>query len=226
MRKLCGGSFAALLVVLVLGTGTASAAISISGLTGWDGTNPFKCVVQQAGLGTGVPDPGADPYCVEFDKTHQNVTELGIVDFLLKEPARVAAAVPKCFYFQSDHWRGAIAQSDGRTLLYTFDGHYFFDKARGDGGVFLTNVTLGGQSYDPSTLPLLPLELKPFFGPGRGGAITHNNIPADPSCAARANANPAAIYAVPPAPPAVTPITISLPPLLRITVRIGPIILG
>ena len=38
------------------------------------------------------PHPEADPFCVEFDKRRQNVTELGVVDFLSKEPARVAAA--------------------------------------------------------------------------------------------------------------------------------------
>jgi hypothetical protein len=225
MRTVRRGLVVALAGVLVAGVSQA-AALSISAPTGWDGTNPFKCTLQHAGLGTAVPDPGADPYCVDFDKTHQNVTDLGIVDFISKEPARVAAALTKCFYFQSDHWRGSIVQSDGRTLLYTFDGHYFFDEARGDGGVFLSNVTLGGQSYDPSMLPLLPLELKPFFGPGRGGVITHNNIPARPDCVARANASPASIYSSPPAPPAVQPLTISLLPLLTLKLRIGPIVLG
>ena len=38
------------------------------------GTNPFVCTLQQAGTGTDFPDPDADPFCVEFDKTHQNVT--------------------------------------------------------------------------------------------------------------------------------------------------------
>ena len=48
----------------------------------WDGTNPFNCTLQDAGRGTTVPDPAADPYCVHFDKTNQNVTELGLVGFL------------------------------------------------------------------------------------------------------------------------------------------------
>ena len=101
--------------------------------TGWDGENPFTCELQQVGFGTAVPHPGADPYCVEFDKRRQNVTELGVVDFLSQEPARVAAATDKCFYFQSDHWRGSIVQGDSSTKTYEWDGHYFFDKARGRG---------------------------------------------------------------------------------------------
>jgi hypothetical protein len=198
----------------------------LSAPTGWDGTNPFRCTIQNVGTGTAFPDPGADPFCVEFDKTHQNVTQLGIVDFLLKEPARVAAAVTKCFYFQSDHWRGSIVQSDGSTLLYTFDGHYFFDEARGDGGVYLENVTIGGKTGDPTTLPGFPPELKPFFGPGRGGFRTHNDIPARPDCVAKANSNPVAIYSSPPSGPAVQTLTIALPPLINITLRLSPLVLG
>ncbi len=37
---------------------------------------------------------------MEFDKTQQSITDLGILDFLASEPARVAAAVDKCFYFK------------------------------------------------------------------------------------------------------------------------------
>jgi hypothetical protein len=134
----------------------------------WDGTNPFNCTIQNAGLGTTVPDPGADPYCVSFDKTQQNITQLGILQFLLNEPARVAAAVPKCFYFQEDHWRGSIIQSDPRTVLYEFTGHYFFNKATGDGGAWISGFSVAGVTL------------------GTGGAITHDNIPVDPHCAALA----------------------------------------
>ncbi|HEX2084236.1 MAG TPA: hypothetical protein VHF89_01015, partial [Solirubrobacteraceae bacterium] len=70
----------------------------------WDGTNPFDCELQWAGFEATGPDPEADPYCVEFDKRRQNVTQLGIVEFFSKEPARVNAAGDKCFYYQHDHW--------------------------------------------------------------------------------------------------------------------------
>jgi hypothetical protein len=151
--------------------------------TPWNGTNPFKCKIQNAGQGTTVPDPGADPYCVSFDKTNQSVTQLGLVTFLSKEPARVAAAVPKCKYFQEDHWRGSIIQSDGQTVLYSFYGHYFFDKATGDGGVWVKDFTVAGHTFDPRTLPGFPAQYDRDFGPGTGGFITHDDVPADPSCA-------------------------------------------
>lgn len=170
--------------------------------TGWGGENPFSCVLQQAGLEAEVPDPGADPYCVEFDKTRQNVTELGVVDFLSKEPARVAAASDKCFYFQSDHWRGSVVQDDGSTKTYEWDGHYFYDKATGDGGAWVTNFNVNGRTQDPSQVPGMPPEYARHMGPGTGGVITRNQVEADPACAARASAEPERVYSRPPGTPA------------------------
>jgi hypothetical protein len=167
--------------------------------TGWDGSNPFRCVLQQAGQGTVVPDPGADPYCVEFDKRRQNVSELGVVEFLSLEPARVAAAGLKCFYFQSDHWRGSLVQDDGSTKTYEFDGHYFFDKARGEGGAWVTNFNIGGQSFDPSTVPGIPPEFAAQMGPGTAGVITRNDLRVDPACVARAADAAHPVYASAPA---------------------------
>src|SRR5947209_6151874 len=123
---------------------------------GWDGTNPFVCELQHAGFNATGAHPEADPYCVDFDKTHQNVDQLGIVEFLSLEPARVSAASPKCFYFQSDHWRSSVVQADGLTKLYEWDGHYFFDKATGEGGGWVTNFNINGHTGDPSTIPGMP----------------------------------------------------------------------
>jgi len=178
--------------LLFLGGGSARA---LSPPTPWDGVNPFDCTIQDAGQGTTVPDPGADPYCVRFDKTNQNITELGLVDFLSKEPARVAAAVPKCFYYQEDHWRGSLVQSDQQTVVYEFYGHYFFNKATGDGGVWVTGLTVAGRTFDPRTLPGFPPQWDPYFGPGTGGVISHDDVPVDPSCVATASNAPAPIYA-------------------------------
>jgi hypothetical protein len=147
----------------------------------YDGHIPFTCTLQQAGFEADVPDPGADPFCIEFDKTRQNVTELGIVDFLSKEPARVANAGPKCFYFQRDHWRSSVQQGQS-PAIYEWDGSYFFDKARGLGGVYVENFRVGGQTGDPTAVPGFPEEWKPFFGPGRGGVQKVGDVPADPSC--------------------------------------------
>jgi hypothetical protein len=114
---------AALLVLLAcLGLAAPASASLMQPIQPWDGQNPFNCELQQLGQTVDYPDPDADPLCVEFDKTQQNIApDLGLVDFLSKEPARVAAAVPKCFYFQHDHWTGSIAQGEDPEL-WNWDG--------------------------------------------------------------------------------------------------------
>src|SRR5690242_5420295 len=178
MRRTLAGAAAALTLAALL---PAGAGAQQAGITGYDGSNPFGCTLQQVGSGTDFPYPDADPFCVEFDKRAQNITQLGIVDFISKEPARVAAAVPKCFYYQRDHWRGSIDQAAG-PVVYEFDGDYFFDKARGRGGVHLENFKIAGQTSDPSQLPGFPDDWKPYFGPGRGGVQADGEVPGDPRC--------------------------------------------
>jgi hypothetical protein len=173
-------------VLLACAAFGASAAGSSAPPSPWDGANPFSCELQKAGSGATVAHPDADPFCIDFDKRHQSVADLGVVDFLTKEPARVALASGKCFYFQSDHWRGSVVQDDGSTKTYEWDGHYFFDKASGDGGVWVTNFNLNGRTFDPSTIPGMPAAYASHFGPGTGGVITHDAVQADPSCVAEA----------------------------------------
>jgi hypothetical protein len=165
---------AGVLTLVILGA-MAPPAAALPALEPWDGSNPFNCALQPAGFEALGPDPAADPYCVEFDKTRQNVTELGILDFVVKEPARVAAALPKCFYYQADHWRGSIVQDDERTKLYEFHGRYFFDKARGEGGAHVTDVGAGGRTVWSRAFHVHP----------------------DPRCAERAERDPASVYAHP-----------------------------
>ena len=148
----------------------------------YDGHNPFNCQLQQVGTGTNFPDPDADPFCVEFDKTNQNVTDLGVLDFASQEPARVAAAAPKCFYYQRDHWTGSIVQG-AQPETYHFDGSYFYDKGTGSGGVRIDNFRLGGQPADAS--PFVPPQYAPYFGKGGGGALFHGDQGPDPNCAER-----------------------------------------
>jgi hypothetical protein len=172
---------------LAVVAGSASAADPIMG---YDGSIPFDCELQQLGTGTDFPHPDADPFCVEYDKRHQNVTELGVVQFLAQEPARFAAAGPKCWYFQRDHWVGSVVQDDGTTQTYKWDGSYYFDKARGLGGVFIDNFSINNQTGDPRELPGFPEDWKPYFGPGRGGVQTTDTVRADPRCVAKAKATP------------------------------------
>lgn len=159
----------------------AAVAATAAPIAPYDGTNPFRCKLQKLGTGADYPDPNADPLCVEFDKTNQNVTDFGIVDFLLNEPARTVPAVPKCFYYQVDHWTGSIVQG-GQPTLWHWDGQYFFDKAKGMGGVHVENLTIGGVPADPSLLLGFPTEFSPYFGPGQGGAYVTLGA-GEPSCA-------------------------------------------
>jgi hypothetical protein len=151
------------LVIVLAATGPASAATPV---VPWDGTNPFRCQNQNVGTGVDFPDPGADPFCVEFDKTQQNITDFGLVEFLAMEPARVAAAVPKCFYFQHDHWTGSIVQGQPPELWH-WDGSYFFDKAQGIGGVYVSDLR------------------SVLFGPVTGGVRLVSLGQVDPICAAK-----------------------------------------
>jgi hypothetical protein len=149
----------------------------------WNGRIPFKCELQYVGTGTNYPHPRVDPFCVEYDKTRQNVTTFGLADFLAKEPARVATAVPKCFYFQRDHWTGSIVQG-GQRKLWHWDGNYFFDKAKGIGGVSIYNFRVGGEAVDPS--PFAPPDLKPYLHRWGGGGVMLRRVTAsEPSCRAR-----------------------------------------
>ncbi len=134
----------------------------------YDGSMPFRCALQDVGTGVEFPDPDADPFCVKFDKTQQNVTDFGLVDFLLNEPARVAAASTKCFYFQRDHWTGSIVQGE-TPELWNWVGNYWFDRARGLGGVSVRNFRIAGSPADMT--PFVPAEYQPYFDPEGGGGV-------------------------------------------------------
>jgi hypothetical protein len=153
-------------IALVIALAAASPASAQTPVVPWDGTNPFRCQNQNVGTGVDFPDPGADPFCVEFDKTQQNITDFGLVEFLAMEPARVAAAVPKCFYFQHDHWTGSIVQGQPPELWH-WDGSYFFDKAKGIGGVYVSDLR------------------SVLFGPVTGGVRLVSLGSVDPLCAAK-----------------------------------------
>jgi hypothetical protein len=94
IKALLSGLAAALVAVL-----GPAAAIAQEGspTTPYDGHLPFNCELQDVGTGTAFPHPESDPFCVEFDKTEQNVSDLGLIDFTSREPERTAAAGPKCF---------------------------------------------------------------------------------------------------------------------------------
>lgn len=185
-----------LVLLALLGGVVAAAPAHALQLEGYGGGSPFNCELQQAGTGTDIPHPDADPLCVEYDKTNQNVTDLGIADFLSQEPGRFALAGGKCFYLQHDHWRGSIEQDVEQTETYNWDGWYFFDLARGVGGAYVENFTFNNMSGDPTAFPFFPEEWKPYFGYGRGGAQVTDSVPIDPRCVQKARDGD--VYADPP----------------------------
>lgn len=180
-------TFPSLALAAVLGgslllPATAAAQASPQPFAPYDGSNPFACELQDVGTGTDYPDPGADPFCVRYDKTNQNVTGLGLVTFLSQEPARTAAAAPKCFYYQQDEWQGWIAQG-GEPELWHWVGGYFFDKARGVGGVSARAFRVGGSPMNGK--PYAPPEYHPYMDEtGGGGMLIQMETIRDPACAA------------------------------------------
>jgi hypothetical protein len=171
-------------LALLVAPAAAQAQYPAGPYAGWDGSNPFNCEIQDVGTGVDFPDPDADPFCVEFDKSQQNLTDFGILDFLSNEPARTAAAAPKCFYFQTDHWTGSVVQGEDPEIWH-WDGQYFFDKARAVGGVNIQNFRILGQPASPADYGEVPPDFAPYFNQGGGGSYLIGDIPADPSCVAK-----------------------------------------
>ena len=84
----------------------------------------------------------------------------------------MAAAATKCFYFQRDHWTGSIVQGQ-QPELWHWDGDYFYDRARGVGGVSVRNFRIGGHAAGRA--PYVPAAYQPLLRRqrrrrGRGGA--------------------------------------------------------
>jgi hypothetical protein len=192
---------AMLALVLAAMTPAAAAAQSPTVVGPYDGEIPFNCTLQNVGTGTDFPEPDVDPFCVEFDKTSQNVTDFGIVDFTAQEPARVAAAGDKCFYFQRDHWTGSITpaastaaglrfglrppRSQGQEPeIWHWDGNYFYDRARGVGGVSVRNFRLGGTPQSAGAF--VPPGYEPYFDENGGGGVeVLLESDPDPTCAVK-----------------------------------------
>lgn len=174
---------AVLCCAFMLAAGASSAQAAQPLIRPWNGSSPYQCAVQSAGLNAVAPDAKADPYCIEFDKTRQSVLpSLGIVDFLQREPLRISTAFGKCFYYQRDHWRGAIVQDRPSTQLWNWDGQYFIDRSNGEAGLFMTNLYAGR----PGGMRPITWSLR-IKAPWLFSVI--------PGCRTRAATEPEAIYA-------------------------------
>lgn len=182
----------AALLVCALGTPAGAAAPRIHGPFQPYFPPPFatSCTVHYFGEGVapplrGIPD---DPLCVDYAKRDITVTDGGAIRFLLAEPARVLVAVPKCRYWQQDHWSVQIAP--GTLPLIRWDGSYWWDEGAGQAGAILANLRVGDIPVDAQQAAALVTpfsrKLAQFFldfgkdGPGAGYAGT---IPFNPLCA-------------------------------------------
>jgi hypothetical protein len=136
----------------------------------------------------GIPD---DPLCVDYDKRDITASDGGAIRFLAAEPARFAAAIPKCQYWQTDHWSVQVTQN-GTPRIVHWDGSYWFDKGNGTGAARLRNFAIDDQPAGPSQAANLiePLDADLAavirqYGEGDGGgggATICLGAPRDPTC--------------------------------------------
>lgn len=189
MRRLA--ALALVAMAWVVGTPAGAAAAGSSPPFAPYQPPSFRCTFVHYGNGV-APDPAQvrqDPLCVEYDKRDITVSNGGAIRFLLAEPARFAAAVPKCQYWQVDHWSVQISPGNGPVLRW--DGSYWFDKGRGTGAALLRNFSLAGQPVgawqaaavvDPLS-PQLAASIRQYgAGPSGGGGASFALGGGSPQC--------------------------------------------
>jgi hypothetical protein len=178
-------------LLLALSGGVAAAAGAAPSPAGPYEDPSFGAQCQWHRFGEGeAPDLTAypdDPLCVEYAKRDITVDDGGAIRFLLAEPARFAIALPKCQYWQLDHW--SVQFTRGDVPVVRWDGSYWFDKGTGQAAGRLRHLTVGGQPTSIARAaalvrPLSP-ELAAFLGQyGRHGSGTAfvGSVPLDPRC--------------------------------------------
>jgi hypothetical protein len=107
--------------------------------------------------------PKRDPLCVEYDKRNITLDNGGAVTFLSLEPARFAAAGGKCKYWQKDHWWIQISRP-GEPVLVQWDGSYWFDMQRGEGGGIFSHFRVAGHPSDAAAVASLVERVSPDLG--------------------------------------------------------------
>ena len=111
------------------------------------------------------------------------MTDFGLVEFLLLEPAARRGRGAEVL-LPPDRPLDRLGRAGRGPELWNWEGRYFFDKARGMGGVYVQDFRIGGVPADPRTLPGFPPEYQAYFGPGGGGAYT-DTVAAEPSAPRR-----------------------------------------
>lgn len=128
---------------------------------------------------TAYPD---DPLCVEYQKRDITADNGGAVRFAAAEPSRFAIALPKCRYWQQDHWRVQIDRSDQH--LVQWDGSYWFDKGSGRAGAILRHFKIDGQRTSSEQAEKLIATASPKLATimRSYGASAEFGVPFDPRC--------------------------------------------
>jgi hypothetical protein len=123
-----------------------------------------------------------DPLCVEYQKRDITVDNGGAARFTLAEPARFAIALPKCKYWQQDHWRIQVDRKDEHVVQW--DGSYWFDKGTGRAGAILRNFRVEGRPADPGAAADLVEKVSPELAQAMRshGAAASFGVPFDPRC--------------------------------------------
>jgi hypothetical protein len=184
-----------LAAVVVLGAPAASAAAPAPPTPYAPPPFAHHCHVRHFGEAVAPPPTGYpdDPLCVDYAKRDITVDNGGAVRFLLAEPARFAIAVPKCRYWQVDHW--SVQVDRGFTAVVRWDGSYWFDKGLGTGGVRLRGFRIGGQPVGADQAAALVATVSPPLagqirrygkdGHGSGGGMAFSLGGGDPQCPSR-----------------------------------------
>ena len=184
---------AAVAAVLIAGVGLDS--VTLPPRSHPDGVSPyrdphFKCgkwLRYRFDRAPEFPPPPRDPFCVEYDKRNITVDNGGAVTFLRLEPFRFAAAAEKCFYWQKDHWWVQVSRP-GEPVLVRWDGSYWLDRKRGEGGGIFRNFRVADHPSDAATVAALVERVSPDLGAlirsfgargGGGGAAGHFGNPSE-----------------------------------------------
>jgi hypothetical protein len=128
---------------------------------------------------TAYPD---DPLCVEYQKRDITADNGGAVRFLAAEPSRFAIALPKCRYWQQDHWRVQVDRSAQH--LVQWDGSYWFDKGSGRAGAILRHFRVDGHHASAEQAERLIATASPTLAAivRSYGASADVGVPLDPRC--------------------------------------------
>lgn len=151
---------------------------------------PWHCRFQHFGDGQ-APQLGAhepDPFCVDYAKRDITVDDGGAVRFAEAEPARFAAAIPACRYWQTDHWSVQVDRAYGAVL--SWDGSYWYDRGAGYGAAILRHFQLAGQPVGAwqaaaaaaTVSPQLAAAIRAYGARPTGGGGASFTFPAGPGC--------------------------------------------